>query len=188
VVLENLIKGWAGELKTKLAQTLFLDAREYHVFNNVLLSANHGTTQIDHIVVSRYGVFVIETKNKDGWIYGKFDDDYWTQVFYRKKFKFQNPLHQNYLHEKTIAAHFKISKNVIFPVIVFWGKCQFKTDMPENILKNELTPYIKSKKSLLLNDQEVERICQGLRKIKDNTSSADNRNHIKRLKKRFHSS
>jgi hypothetical protein len=182
-----MIKGWTGELKTKLSQALFLDLNEYHVFNNVILSASHGTTQVDHIIVSRYGIFVIETKNTDGWIYGKSSDDYWTKVFFKKKIKFQNPLRQNYLHEKTIADNLKISLNVIFPVIVFWGKCQFKTNMPENVLNNNLTPYIKSKKISLLHDQEVERICKELKHIKSNTSFLDGWRHTNNLKKRFNS-
>jgi hypothetical protein len=43
------------------------------------------TTQIDHVVVSEYGVFVIETKNYTGWIVGDEKSDYWTQVIYKRK-------------------------------------------------------------------------------------------------------
>ena len=43
---------------------------EYYIFNDVILDTGQGTTQIDHIVVSKYGVFAIETKNYRGEIYG----------------------------------------------------------------------------------------------------------------------
>ena len=36
---------------------------EYHLFNDVYICFNDKSVQIDHIVVSKYGVFVIETKN-----------------------------------------------------------------------------------------------------------------------------
>lgn len=144
--IEAIIKGWVGESKTKLVQTFFLDAAEYHCFNDLLLNGTHGSTQIDHVIVSKYGVFVIETKNKDGWIYGTSNDENWTQVFFKKKYQFQNPLHQNHLHVKSLEEILRIDHKSIYPIIQFWGKCRFKTKMPENVLRNGLSKYIQSKK------------------------------------------
>jgi len=48
--------------------TLFLPKEQYTVLHNITLPTDDGTTQIDHIVVSRFGVFVVETKNMKGWI------------------------------------------------------------------------------------------------------------------------
>ncbi len=64
----------------------------YHLLNHVTLRLNDGTTQIDHVLVSRFGVFVIETKDYKGWIFAGPRDRYWTQVLYRAKFRFQNPI------------------------------------------------------------------------------------------------
>ena len=50
-------------------QKLFLPS-EYVDLNNVTIRTRRGTTQIDHVIVSRYGVFVVETKNMSGWIFG----------------------------------------------------------------------------------------------------------------------
>ena len=63
---------------------------EYYVMDDVVLNTVRGTTQIDHIVISKYGVFVIETKNYRGIIYGNDDSKKWNQnivtdVTYRKK-------------------------------------------------------------------------------------------------------
>ncbi len=65
-------KGVAGEFLVNTAARLFLPEDEYHLIKDVTLPTREGTTQIDHIVVSRYGVFVIETKNMKGWIFGSF--------------------------------------------------------------------------------------------------------------------
>ena len=65
---------------------------DYHLMNHVTLLMQDGTTQVDHILVSRFGVFVIETKHYTGWILGQPHDDYWTQAIYRKKSRFRNPL------------------------------------------------------------------------------------------------
>lgn len=57
---------------------------EYIIFN--LLFENNGlSTQIDHIVVSPYGVFIIETKGYKGRILGCENSENWTQVIYKSK-------------------------------------------------------------------------------------------------------
>ena len=97
-------KGMAGEWMVGLALR-GLDSREYRVLNNIYLPLPDGTTsQIDHIVVSRYGLFVIETKNYKGWIFCDRDSKVWTQCLggkgRRKPIKntFPNPIRQNYSH------------------------------------------------------------------------------------------
>jgi len=64
------MKGVFGELIVNLAAKFFLDKEKYHLLKNVTLPTEDGTTQIDHVIVSRYGLFVIETKNMKGWIFG----------------------------------------------------------------------------------------------------------------------
>lgn len=81
-----------------------LDEENYKILSNIMLPSggNTTTTQIDHIVVSNYGIFCIETKAHRGWIFGSKYNDYWTQVIYKKKTKFYNPLKQNFAHKKAI--------------------------------------------------------------------------------------
>ncbi len=55
-------KGKAGE-KTVSRKLSRLPKDKYKVLNDIMLATPKGTTQIDHIVVSIYGVFVVETKN-----------------------------------------------------------------------------------------------------------------------------
>jgi len=63
-------KGFAGEMLVHIYAKIHLSRDKYHVLRNVTLPTADGTTQIDHIIVSEYGVFVIETKNMKGWIFG----------------------------------------------------------------------------------------------------------------------
>src|SRR5690348_13855629 len=63
---------------------------DYHLLNHVTLQLEDGTTEIDHILVSRFGVFVIETKDFKGWIFANPTQAKWTQVLFKYKFKFQN--------------------------------------------------------------------------------------------------
>ena len=63
-------KGVIGEFIVNVSAKLMLDKNEYHLIKNVTLPTEDGTTQIDHIIASVYGVFVVETKNMKGWIFG----------------------------------------------------------------------------------------------------------------------
>lgn len=171
--LEAIIKGWTGELKTKFISWLFLN-KEYQVFDNIIISTSRGSTQIDHIAVSKYGAFVIETKDKTGWIFGGSNQEQWTQVIFDKKYKFQNPLRQNYGHTKSLSEFLKIDHSKIHSLIIFWGDCEFKTPMPDNVLKggifnNDFRSYIKSKDTALLSAEEVTRICSDLEIARGNS-------------------
>ena len=101
----SILKGRLGE--KLVADTLAELPEGYRVINDLMVRTDRGTTQIDHVVISPHGIFVIETKAYDGWIYGSETDTYWTQVVHRRKKRFYNPLRQNYGHVqalKTILA------------------------------------------------------------------------------------
>lgn len=82
------IKGYFGEKSVSLFIS-GLDELKYKVINNIMLRVNGKTSQIDHIIVSNYGIFVIETKNYKGWITGNEYDDYWRQTIFKRKDKFK---------------------------------------------------------------------------------------------------
>jgi restriction system protein len=136
------IKGWLGEKMTILGMWLKLDRKIYRLINDVILSSRNGTTQIDHVIVSSYGLFVIETKNMDGWIFGSANEATWTQQFFRKRFKFQNPLRQNYRHTKCLAEALHLADEVLHSVVFFIGEAKLKTTLPENVLTKGLSSYI----------------------------------------------
>lgn len=97
-------KGKAGETIVNVVNHVNFDKSDYNTnLKDITMKMNDGTTtQIDHIIVSKFGIFVIETKNMKGWIFGDKDQKTWTQSIYGKKNNFQNPLHQNYKHIKAL--------------------------------------------------------------------------------------
>ena len=182
--VKTLYKGWDGELTVKLMQWWYLDKKTYHVFNNVTLpNFGGGTTEIDHIIVSIYGIFVVETKNMNGWIYGNAKEPKWTQVFFSKKFPFQNPLRQNYKHIKTISEILKIPENKFHSIIFFVGSCKLQRNMPENVLSKGYTKYIKSKTGKILTEKEVSNIVEGITAYKLPSSFKTKRKHIQYIKR-----
>ena len=61
-------KGFIGELLVNILSGLMLDKKTYRLIRNVTLPTDDGSTQIDHVIVSKYGIFVVETKNMKGWM------------------------------------------------------------------------------------------------------------------------
>ena len=94
-ILKPKINGIIGE-KVVASKLSKLPEQQYKILNDIMLRTNYGTTQIDHIVISVYGIFVIETKNYKGWITGTEYGEYWTKNMYGKKYTFRNPIKQNY--------------------------------------------------------------------------------------------
>lgn len=120
-------KGAVGE--RRVAHILNrLPKTEYKVLHDVMLSVpNDCTTQIDHVIISMYGIFVIETKNYSGWIFGHEHSEYWLQVIYRSKSRFRNPIKQNWSHIYALKSILKSFSNIrYFPIVVFCGDARFK--------------------------------------------------------------
>lgn len=104
---------------------------DFHLLNHVTLPLKDGSTQVDHILVSRFGVFVIETKNFKGWIFADPKQAKWTQVIFKSKFRFQNPIFQNLRHVRAVRDLLDfLPPEVIRSVVVFTGNAEFKTGLP----------------------------------------------------------
>lgn len=118
-------KGQQGEEEVQRILSV-LPKKEYIVLNDVLLPGNAGTTQIDHVVISLYGIFVIESKNYNGKIYGSHDSEKWSQYMNGKQYTFRNPIKQNLGHVLAIKNLIGISGKNLIPIVVFTGSATLK--------------------------------------------------------------
>lgn len=120
-------------LLSRVAQANF-GPPDYHLMNHVTLGLKDGTTQVDHILVSRFGVFVIETKDYKGWIFANAKQANWTQVLFKWKFKFQNPIFQNIRHVRAVQDLLDfLPPGAIKSIVVFTGEAEFKTEIPQGV-------------------------------------------------------
>jgi len=123
-----------GERAVRNLLTKNLPSDDYQLLNNVTIPIDKGSTQIDHILVSTKGIFVIETKHYSGWIFGNAKSKKWTQVIYKSKNQFQNPLHQNYGHVKALTSLLDfLDPNAVKSLVVFTGNAEFKSEKPEGV-------------------------------------------------------
>lgn len=180
------LKGAAGEAQSRLAMFLFLPA-EYTVLHNVTVPTPRGTTQIDHVVVSRYGVHVIESKNIKGAIYGAADQARWTVCLGRQKHRMLNPLAQNRAHIKALAAALRLPESTFHSMVFFWSDgCRFTTEMPENVIRDGFCTHIRSKRATLIAPQEVPNVVRAIQAARLPDTDATAQAHVARLKSRFH--
>jgi hypothetical protein len=134
----------------------------WHLLNNVTLKLEKGTTQIDHVLISRFGVFVIETKHYKGWIFGDGKSKSWTQVLFHRKHRFQNPIQQNYKHVKAVQAALDfISPEQVIGLVVFTGESTFKTTPPAGVhTLRSLVTYLQGQKIEVLTENRMQ-FCVG---------------------------
>lgn len=181
----SIFKGWLGEKATQFGMWLKLDRETYKRFHNLIVSTRNGTTQIDHVLLSRFGIFVIETKNYNGWIFGGKDQRSWTQVLYGKKQSFQNPLHQNYRHVKALSEYLDLDPSQIYSIVFFIGDAELKTDLPPNVMASGLSGYIKQFDRVAFQDAELVRLEQKLMQLRSKSTST--REHVSGLKEKYSS-
>jgi restriction system protein len=164
------IKGWSGEraVCNGLAK---LDPAIYHVFHDLYLPRpdGQGSTQLDHVIVSQFGIVVIETKNYRGWIFGSEKQAQWTQQIYRQKNRFQNPLHQNDLHVRALMDCLDLSREAFLSVVFFIGNAEFKNPMPPNVLNQGLTRWISQHQEIRLDSSALEKSVSTLDQIHRST-------------------
>lgn len=179
------VKGIVGETLVKFLATIKLPKKTYHPIHNVTVPSDNSTTQIDHIYVSRFGVFVVETKHLKGWIFGSERQSQWTQQLYREKYKFQNPLRQNYKHVIVLESLLEIPGAAIISVVAFTGDCRFKTDMPPNVTYGVgFIRFIKSFRTPILSDEQVLEVIERIQSVRLKPSRATDKLHVLNLQSR----
>lgn len=178
------IKGSVGEFKVN-TRLKFLD-NEYKVLKDILIKSSNGyTSQIDELVLSEYGIFVIETKNYKGWIFGNEKSENWTQVIFKDKNSFRNPIKQNWSHIYALKNVLSDFPNVkYFPIVVFSGSATLKgieSSVPV-IYDNNLNSTIRRLSSeKCISPDEVIRI-QSILETAEITEKSARKEHVKNIK------
>lgn len=103
------------------------------VLKNLYIPIGYGkTTEIDVVMIHRKGIFVFESKNYSGWIFGSRNDRYWTQSLKGgQKNRFYNPILQNQTHINALSRILKINSDKFISMIIFSERCTLKK-VPED--------------------------------------------------------
>ncbi len=168
-------KGKVGE--KRVARRLDkLPEDEYRVFNDVMIPTPKGTSQIDHVVVSEYGIFVIETKFYQGWIYGGEFSEHWTQNIYGTKHEFYNPVLQNAGHVRVLQHLLKEFGDLfIYPIVTFSAQADLKVNTTSScvIYWRQIVPTIRRFSKKRLTAEQVRAISRKIEEARLDTKDKE---------------
>ena len=168
--------------------------RDSKILTNVYLpSVDGSTTEIDVMMIDSTGIYVFESKNYSGWIFGDEKGKNWTQSLKGgKKTKFYNPVWQNKGHISALKKLLpEISPNLFYSFIVFSNRCELKkvtitqADLwviKRNKLRNIMDSDVRMKLKTL-NESEILKIYEELSKYTLVTETIKIE-HINRIKKK----
>lgn len=190
-------KGKRGEMRVFNILSLLPD--EYTILNDLVFPTERGTTQIDHLVISKYGIFAIETKNYRGEIYGDDNRQEWTQlivteVTYAKKWwktytyvtknHFYNPVKQSLGHAfrvKELLSAFPRIK--VVPIVVFVGDAILSNVNSRHhvVYEENLLDVISSYRTIYLTDDDLHKIIDIIESYNIRQFVKD-REHVKNIR------
>lgn len=175
-------KGRRGEKRVAMLLAL-LPKDKYRVINNLLIKQGSYSSQIDHVVVSIYGVFVIETKYYKGWIYGGENSEFWTKNVYGNKYDLRNSLWQNQGHIKALERLLNYPEHIPFhSIVAFSSQAKLKVDRSLPVMYwRQVVPYIKLHKEQVLSENQVKEIYDTLQTANIEDKEARNQ-HVRDVK------
>lgn len=157
-------RGWFAEKGPAATSLARLDPQHYHRLDGLEVPKpdGSGVTQIDHVVVSRFGIFVIETEEMAGSIAAAEKEPWWTVTAAGKPSRFDNPLWRNSVHVWALQEYLGWRVGVFHSVVFFSGECAFQTPTPPDVLTRGLVRFVESFQVPLLSGDEIERTLQRL--------------------------
>ncbi|MFC5919819.1 NERD domain-containing protein [Neisseria weixii] len=184
---KTALKGAIGEQIIKVQVLSKLDTARYRYFHNLIVPIDGGSTQIDNIVISPYGIFVIEAKYFQGWIFGAPNQPRWTHTLPSgSKFSFQNPLRQNYKHIKALSKLLGLSDKEFHSIVAFTHRnCQLKTTFPENVcLVSDFIPYVQKHDKEVFSIEQCTEFCRILSNPDFEATPERIEHHVQSLKQK----
>lgn len=181
------------EKELKFAQLL---GKKGKVLRNVYIPKdNNETSEIDLVFITQKGIFVFESKNYSGWIFGDEKSAYWTMMLPNKqKNSFYNPIKQNKTHIKWLGKYFENQGMEIpmFSIIVFSERCELKkinvTSSEIKVIKRDRTYAtvrdIWNMSQDVLNKEQIEEIYVDLKQL-TNVDAALKAAHIENIEKKY---
>lgn len=164
------------------------------ILTNLYIPKNNTTTEIDLVFINKTGMYVIESKNYSGKIYGSKENKYWMQILdNNKRNRFYSPIIQNKTHIKYLNKVLPdLSKEDFYSIIVFSERCKLRNmDIQEEnlkVIKRDKLKYTMNKilksKNEIYSDSEVESIYNKLENY-SNVDEVVKENHIKNINSNY---
>lgn len=158
-------------------------AGEQYVINNITFADSRGRScQIDHIYINRHGIWVVETKNYSGRIYGCDGWREWTQILAsgRERHKLYNPVKQNATHIYMLSKQLR-ERNVFQNLVVFLADADIANVRSSRVCGiGDLKRKINSDTGTFLSPVQMEKYYKRLLALKENSAISETE-HIRNI-------
>jgi len=159
--------GTIGVARVRRILDATLEKSRYTVMHDLTLPAGGGTVHLDHVVVSRFGIYVVDTVHRGGWISGTEVQARWRQKAWGRSRSFENPIHANFLRIQALERLLRLPLSRFHPLVVFCGHRGFKTVAPRNVVgPHQLIARIRAESRALLSPEEADRVVLDLQNAK----------------------
>lgn len=187
---ENL--GQFGEFSTEFALTNDNLDGELVVLKNVYVPYRDKTSEIDLLMIHEKGIFVFESKNYSGWIFGNASQLNWTQSLQNgEKHHFYNPIRQNQTHIKALSEYLNMPISSFTSYIVFSERCSLKsvpedTDQVIIVRRPDMLQKLRAQLRSSVNLYSPEDMLQLVQKLQPltNKCEAEKQQHIDDIKEK----
>jgi len=157
-------RGDIAETRVRRLLSGGLEKSRYTVINDLEVPTGAGSVHVDHLVVSRFGLFVIESVYARGWISGGEFQERWKRRYLARTDRMENPLHRNTLQAEAVSRLTGLPGSRMHPLVVMVGALGFKTALPDRVLLPEkLISHIRGKERMLLDDEQAARVLANIR-------------------------
>jgi hypothetical protein len=154
-------RGDIAESRVRRLLAAGLEGSRYTVFHDLVVPSGGGTTRIDHVVVSKFGIFVIESCYVRGWISGSEVQAHWRQHRWWHTTRFDNPVHANRLQVEALQRLLEYPGKVFVPAVVLVGHAGGKSPLPDHVLGPErLMAFIRKKSRQELTPEQADHAVQ----------------------------
>ncbi len=182
--------GQFGEYATEYALTHDNLPGRLTVLKNLYLPLKGKTTEVDLLMLHEKGIFVFESKNYSGWIFGDADGLNWTQRLQNgQKNRFYNPIRQNRTHIRALAEYLGLPEEAFTSYIVFSERCTLKK-VPEDtadvviVRRPDMLKSLRAKLSgalILYGEAELQTMADKLQGLTEKTAEEKQR-HVDDLR------
>ena len=172
------VTGRLGEWR--VARILARAARRTNgrLFTNLTLPAGDGTTQIDALLISPAGIYVVEVKTLKGSISGGPQKKRWRQQLGRRGHYFQNPIHQNHGHLKAVQNLLGIQRDLLKPLLVFAGRSRLTRKVSAMVMSpGQLAVFLSKEQPRVIESSEIDRLAADIARLRLPPGSATDRAH-----------
>lgn len=160
-------RGTMGEDRVHRLLTTMLPRTQYTVFRGIVIPSGGGTRRIPHLVVSQFGVFVIQPVHRPGRITGARSQNLWSQRTWGRVHRFDNPMYQNELDILALERLLSRPGVLFHSLVVFSSESYFTGASPEDVIPAEkLIPLIRRRGHKVMEAESCGQVLKILREAR----------------------